>query len=213
MTLRRLLSKKYNRVMRLLALLVAAAVLPSFAQTLTADQDKTFGNPSAPVRLDIFSDFQCPACRVFHTAMLPRIFTDYGVPGKIYIVSHEYPLIRPDHKYSREVANYATAAARVGKYVPVTDALFQNQATWESSGKYWDTIASVLTPAEQKKVQTLAKDPAVIAEVQADLNLGNQLQVQSTPSIFITGPNGKHYALPWPMTYSLFQSMVTSLAK
>lgn len=199
--------------MRLFALLLAAAVLPSFSQTLTADKDKTFGNPSAPIRLDIFSDFECPACRAFHTEMLPRIFTDYGVPGKIYIVSHEYPLNIPAHKYSREAANYATAAARVGKYVAVSDALFQNQATWSASGKYWDVIAGVLTPAEQKKVQALAKDPAVLAEVQADVNLGNQLQVQSTPSIFISGPGGKRYNLPWPMTYSLFQSMVTNLAR
>jgi protein-disulfide isomerase len=101
----------------------------------------------------------------------------------------------------------------VGKYSQVADALFQNQAMWGESGKVWDAIAGVLTPAEQKKVQALAKDPSVLAEVQADVNLGNQLQVSQTPSIFITGANGKHFILPWPMHYNLFQSLVANLAR
>src|ERR1035438_408615 len=132
------MSPKYNRTMRLFALLVTAALLPCFSQTMTADKEKAFGTPSAPLRLDVFSDFECPACRAFHIDMLPKIETDYGVPGKIYIVSHEFPLNIPAHKFSREAANCATAAARVGKYVQVADALFQNQTTWEVSGKYWD---------------------------------------------------------------------------
>ena len=197
----------------LLAFVGTAAFQPAFGQTMTADKDKAFGNPAAPLRLDIFSDFECPACRAFHIDMLPMIERDYGATGKMYIVSHEYPLNIPAHKFSREAANYATAAARVGKYFQVADTLFQNQTTWSASGKVWETIAGVLTPAEQKKVQATVHDSAILSEVQADVNLGNQNQVQSTPSIFLTGPNGRHYPLPWPMQYSLFQSMVTSLAR
>ncbi len=209
---RRVISSKYNRNMRLLALL-AAALLPAFGQTMTADPAKTFGLPNAPVRVDVFSDFECPACRAFHVDMLPNIERDYGVPGKVYIVSHEFPLNIPAHKFSREAANYATAAARVGKYAQVADALFKNQATWSETGKFWEVIAAVLTPAEQKKVQALAKDVSVLAEVQNDVQLGNQLQVSSTPSIFIAGHAGKRYPLPWPMTYNLFQSLVANLGK
>lgn len=213
MNYRRFRSAKYTKNMKMFALLLAAAVLPAFSQTMTADKDKAFGNPSAPVRLDVFSDFACPACGAFHMQLLPSIERDYGVPGKMYIVSHEFPLNIPAHKFSREAANYATAAARIGKYAQVADALFQNQAKWEANGNFWDFIAPVLTPAEQKKVQALAHDAGVMAEVQADINLGNQLQVQSTPSIFITGANGKRYGLPWPMNYGLFQQMVAQLAR
>jgi len=44
-------------------------------------------------------------------------------------VSREFPLRM--HQYSREAANYATAAARLGKYQQVADALFLNQLVWE----------------------------------------------------------------------------------
>ncbi len=53
------------------------------------------------------------------------IVRDYVIPGKVVVISHEYPLNIADHKYSREAADYATAAARLDIYQPVADALFQ----------------------------------------------------------------------------------------
>jgi protein-disulfide isomerase len=199
--------------MKLCALLLAA-LLPCLGQTLPADTSKCFGNPAAPVRLDIFSDFECPACRQFHVEILPQIERDYGPTGKMYIVSHEYPLNIPAHKFSREVANYATAAARIGKYDAVADALFQNQQQWytegRNPGKFWDVIAGVLTPTEQKRVMALAKDPSVISEVQSDYDLGTRIGVNSTPSLFLTH-GAKRFALPWPVSYPLFRSMVDGM--
>ena len=195
--------------MKLCALLLAA-LIPCLGQPLPADKDKAFGNPSAAVRLDIFSDFECPACREYHMQILPQVEKDYGGSGKIYIVSHEFPLNIPAHKYSREAAYYATAAARVGKYEAVADRLFLTQAAWGESGKVWETVAAVLTPAEQKKVLALAKDPAVMAEVQSDYDLGMRLGVNSTPSLFLTH-GMRRFPLPNFNNYTLFRSMVDGL--
>ena len=49
------------------------------------------------------------------------------------------------------------------------------------SGKIWETVAAMLTPAERAKVQALAKDPAVLAEVQRDVDSAMQAKVPSTP--------------------------------
>jgi protein-disulfide isomerase len=195
--------------MKLYALLLAA-LIPCLGQPISSDRDKGFGNPNAAIRVDIFSDFECPGCRAYHMQILPQIERDYGSGGMIYIVSHEYPLSNPPHKYSREAANYATAAARIGKYDAVANMLFLNQAAWVASGKVWETVAAVLTPDEQKRVRTLAGDPGVLAEVQSDVNLGNSLRVKGTPSIFLT-----HGMQRFPLTdfnnYSLFRSLVDGL--
>ena len=194
-----------------LCALVLAALIPCLGQPLPADKDKAFGNPSAAVRLDVFSDFSCPACRDYHTTMLPQIEKDYGPSGKIYIVYHEYPLNIPAHKYSREAANYATAAARIGKYTAVADRLFldqgQTSASWCVNGRVWDTVAAVLSPAEQKKVLALEKDPSVLAEVENDVALGNRLSVNSTPTIFLQH-GMQRFPLPDFRNYPLFRSMV-----
>jgi len=141
--------------------------------------------------------------------ILPQLERDYGPTGKIYIVSHEYPLNIPAHKYSREAANYATAAARIGKFDAVADKLFLNQAGWSVNGNVWAEVASVLTPAEQKKVQALEKDPAAAAEVQSDVDLGNRLGVNSTPTVFLT--KGRRFPIPNPMNYSLLRSLIDGL--
>ena len=193
-----------------LCALVLAALIPCLGQPLPANKDKAFGNPGAAVRLDIFSDFECPACRSFHVTMLPQIEKDYGPSGRLYVVSHEFPLNIPAHKYSREAANYATAAARIGKYAAVADRLFLNQQAWAESGKVWETVETVLTPAEQKKVLALSKDPSVLAEVEADVALGNKLGVNSTPTLYLQH-GMQRFSLPWPLTYTLFRSMVDGL--
>jgi protein-disulfide isomerase len=190
-----------------------AALLPCLAASLgEVDKAKTIGNPGAPVRIELFSDFQCPGCKSFHEMLLPVIIRDYVVSGKAYVFNHEFPLAM--HAHSREAANLATAAATVGKYQQVADALFLNQRSWEVSGKVWETVASVLTPAEQKKVQALAKDPAILAQVQQDVDAGQAQKIPQTPTIIISR-GARHYPFPGPDfgNYPLLRSLIDGLLK
>ena len=173
---------------------------------------KALGSPMCAVRLDIFSDFQCPGCKAFHEDVLPILIREYVVPGKIFIVSHEFPL--NGHQFSREAAYYATAAARIGRYKEVADALFKNQNTWGLNGKVWDTVAGVLTPTEQKKVLELTKDPKIVAEVQQDVQAGTMARVNETPTVEISRA-GKTYAFPGPsvQNYPLMKSLIDGLLK
>ena len=200
--------------MKRYAFLFAALLTSMAAPAGEINKDKIVGSPTAPVAIEVYSDFECPACKTFHDRMLPILMRDYIVPGKAYLISREFPLNIPAHKYSREAANYATAASRVGKYHQVSDALFQNQQSWSASGKYWDVIAGVLNPAEQKKVQALAKDPAVIAEVQSDVNTATSLKVSQTPTLYVKRGT-KQYAFPGPgpENYVLLKSLIDGLLK
>jgi protein-disulfide isomerase len=189
------------------------ALLPCVAASLgDVDKTKSIGNPTAPVRIDIYSDFQCPACKGFHESVLPVLVRDYVAAGKVYIVSREFPLTQ--HQYSREAAGYAVAAAQVGKYQQVADALFKNQTTWAANGKVWDAVAPVLTPAEQKKVQALAKDPTVLAQVQSDLDSGLMQRVGQTPTIFVGKGQTKYpFAGPDQGNYPLLRALIDGLLK
>jgi protein-disulfide isomerase len=191
---------------------VLVALLPCVAASLDAHKGKALGNPSAPVHIVIYSDYECPACKGFHEQVLPMMMRDYVVPGKVYIVSREFPL--PMHQYSREAANYAVAAARIGKYTDVADALFQSQAAWSVNGKVWETVAGVLTAAEQKKVQALAKDAAVMAEVQADVTGAQNDKINQTPTVIVER-GARHYAFPGPTpaNYTLLRSLIDGLLK
>jgi protein-disulfide isomerase len=197
--------------MRLLALAITA-ILSCAAAAPDVDKGKILGSPTAPIRIDVFSDFACPACKNFHEQTLPLIVNEYVMAGKVYVVNREFPLNIPEHKYSREAANYAAAAGRLGIYQPVADVLFRNQASWAASGKVWDTVASVLSPEQQKKVQALAKDPAVTAEVQRDVDAGAKERISSTPTIFVTHGT-QHFPIIYPVNYSFLRSLLNGYLK
>jgi protein-disulfide isomerase len=190
-----------------------AALIPCLATSLgDAQKGKILGNPSAPVKMELYSDFQCPACKGFHDMVLPELMREYIIPGKAYVVNHEFPL--PMHPFSRQAADYATAAAHIGKYQQVVDALFRNQNTWAANGKVWDTVAGALTLTEQKKVQELAKEPSVITAVTQDVQLANSERITETPTIIITR-GSKRYAFPGPgpANYPLMKSLIDGLLK
>ena len=190
--------------------LALAALWPGLAASSDANPGKSLGSPSAPIRIEVFSDFECPACKGLHEQILPLVFKDYVIPGKVYLVSHEFPLRM--HQYSREAANYATAAAQLGKYQQVADALFLNQVAWAANGKVWDTVANVLTPAEAKKVQLLAKDPAVLSEVQRDVDAGTAGGINQTPTMFVSR-GAKRFPVAGAVNYNLLRSMLDGLLK
>ena len=45
-------------------------LLPCLAAIPEVDKNKALGSPTAPVRLEVFSDFTCPHCRHFHEEVL-----------------------------------------------------------------------------------------------------------------------------------------------
>jgi protein-disulfide isomerase len=181
-----------------------------------AEKAKTMGNMTAPIRLDLFSDFTCPHCKMFHDQILQRVADDFITPGRAYLVFHDYVLTGPGHEHSHEAALYAAAAAHLkpkSKYAEVASALFAAQTSWALSGKVWETVSPVLTAAERTQIQTLVKDPAIAAEVQADVTLGNTSGVDRTPTLLIS-PRGKKRT-PWSYwnDYNLFKSFMADQLK
>src|SRR5215472_3145924 len=69
---------------------------------------KVEGSPTAPVTLEIFSDYECPACAHFYTAVFPQFAADFVKTGKVRIVHRDFPLSQ--HPYARLAARYANAA-------------------------------------------------------------------------------------------------------
>jgi protein-disulfide isomerase len=187
--------------------LALALMLPCLA---AGPDGKSVGNPAAPMRMDMFDDFTCPHCKMLHEQLLPRIIADYVTTGKAYLVLHEYTLTGPGHEHSRTASLYAAAAARVGKYSQVCDALFLTQSSWAMSGKVWEAVSPALTPVEQKKVQVLVKDPAIAADVQHDLQLGMAAHVDRTPTLVMLHKGKQTLWSSWN-DYGLFKSMVDLL--
>jgi protein-disulfide isomerase len=172
------------------------------------DINKTAGNPSAPVTVEVYSDFECPACKVMHDRTLPQLQREFVATGKVYLVFRECPL--PIHAHSREAASYAVAAARLSLYQPVADALFREQAAWSANGKVWETVAGVLTLSQQKKVKVGADSASVLGEIMREVNLAHAVPVQSTPTLVISS-GAKRYPILGTVNYGFIKSLIDGL--
>src|SRR4051794_35154982 len=73
--------------------LLLAALLPCVAAAADVDKAKTLGNPSAPIMMELYSDFMCPHCKHLHEDILPAIVMDYVNTGKAYLIFREFPLL------------------------------------------------------------------------------------------------------------------------
>jgi len=173
----------YNVAMKL-SIAAFAVLLPALAASPDTVQGNAFGNPKAPVLIEVFSDFQCPACKRFHDEELPLIVKDYVASGKAYLVYRYFPL--PQHPYGRKAAELVCACAQLGKYEPAADVLFAKQTAWSQDGKLDETLAAVLTPTEQKKVDAMTKDPRVQSTIDRDLAEGRAIPLASTPTVLVT---------------------------
>jgi protein-disulfide isomerase len=190
--------------------LLIMAMLAAAASAAGPDpiKGKTAGVATAPVRVDVFSDYQCPSCkRLYEEAVVPMM-TDYVNKGKVFFIHREFPLT--SHAHARQAAAYATAATRVGKYEQVCAALFRQQQFWSQNGQVDAAVASALTPDELKKVRTLINTKEIAAEVDSDVNLGKLHRVNQTPTMIITH-KGKTYPVAGTVNYGLFRRFLDDL--
>ena len=199
-----MMTKHFARALTI-GFVVATAASP-VAQT--AGSGRTVGPIVAKVTVDVFSDFQCPHCKSLAEQTMNRVEEDYAKKGKIRLVHHDFPL--PMHQYAKQAALLAAAADRIGKFDPVSEALFRKQDDWSVNGKVEETVDGVLTPEEAKKVHELAKDPAVAAVVQRDIDLGTRLNINQTPTIIIT-KNLKSERIAGFVTYPILSRYLDQL--
>jgi protein-disulfide isomerase len=178
------------------------------ATRLFATESRSFGQPNAPIIMEVFSDFQCPACKALYEGTLQPMKPEYVQTGKVYLIDRTYPL--PMHQYAREAAGLAVASEKIGKYEVVATTLFRQQDSWSKTGRLADALASVMTLTELQKVQKLAKEPQTLAAIEKDIELGKQANLQQTPTI-IMAHKGKKYPVSGVVSYSILQKFLNSL--
>jgi protein-disulfide isomerase len=144
------------------------------------------GKKDSPMVVETFTDYQCPPCRQLYLGTLRRLIEDYCNTGKVYLLHHDFPW--PQHAYARQTARWGLAAAVIGKYETVSEALYTKQESIAANGNIEAAVAEVLSPAELKKLKEvmIARGAEIDAAIDKDKAFGEQQGVSSTPSIKIT---------------------------
>jgi protein-disulfide isomerase len=172
------------------------------------DPHKAFGSKNAPIILEVFSDFQCPACKTLFLTTNRQLMDNYVTTGKVYLIHRDFPL--PMHAYSRVAARYARAAAEIGKIELVEKTLFDNQEKWEQTGDVDGTLAAVLSSTDMTKVRALVKGGTLEPLIDKDFALGQMYRVSQTPtSVFHS--KGQTYPYSGVMPYETLHQFLDQL--
>lgn len=139
----------------------------------------SFGPENASVTIVEFSDFQCPYCsRAADVAR--QVKEKYGT--KVRFVFRQFPL--PMHPQARLASEASLAANAQGKFWEFHDELFKNQQAMAPANLEEHAKKLGLNMAQFKKS---LDDKTYAAQIDADMKLGEQVQVQGTPTMFLNG--------------------------
>jgi len=97
-------------------------------QLSSADTQKVRGNPSSPIEIIEFSDFECGGCKAVQP-LLKEILDEFQ--GKVKLRFMHFPLRRHKHSLLAHVAS--ECAAREGKFWAFHDKLYEEQEVWSKS--------------------------------------------------------------------------------
>jgi len=170
------------------------------------------GSVNSPIRIEVFSDFQCPHCRVLYLGTIRPVLEEYSSKDKVCVIYHEFPL--SSHQYSREAARYSEAAARLGqqKLLPVIDSIFADQEQWSKDGSLEATVAKALPNEDFLKLKKIMQDSSVNADIEKEIQLGTQNNIQSTPTLLISYI-GKQQRVEGAVSYEVLKQFIDSIVK
>jgi protein-disulfide isomerase len=170
------------------------------------------GSLNSPVKIEVFSDFQCPACRDLYLGTIRQALQEYSSKDKVCIIYHEFPL--SIHQYSREAAQYCEAAARLGQQqqLAVMDALFTDQAQWSQDGSLESSVSKALSRDDFQKVKKTLQDPTINSEIEKEVDLGLKREVKSTPTLFVHYV-GKEQRAEGVVTYPVLKQFIDQVVK
>ena len=150
------------------------------------------GPANAPLTIVEFGDLQCPACKRAQPT-IEKLMSD---TPNARLVFQQFPLTQI-HKWAMTAAKYGLCVAKQNNdaYWKFVDLVYQHQDEMQQVAEA--QISAQVTPKLKQyageagvnadQAESCTTDPAIAAQIDASMKLGNQLDITGTPTLFIGG--------------------------
>lgn len=178
--------------------------------TVFAD-DRTIGNPGAPITMLEYGAPICPHCAHFDMDVMPLIKKNYIDSGKVYYIFRVFPLSSLDGA----VEAIARRCLPKDQYFGFIDFMFRHQSQWDPDGnQIADVHAALLQMAhvygiapeqadqcinnkdEQERINRVAEDGET------------KYNIQGTPTFVINGSVVQVEDATWPALKARFDALL-----
>lgn len=143
------------------------------------------GSTEAPVEITEFADYQCPFCQTFATLQMPTIDERLIKTGRLRWRYRDFPL--QQHPFARLAAHSAACADEQGKYWQQHASIYEGQSEWaaaKDAGPLFRRYAQA-NGLDLSRYDACMKSGKYAGRIQASLNEGVQLGVNSTPTLLV----------------------------
>jgi protein-disulfide isomerase len=142
------------------------------------------GNPSAPITIIEFGDYQCTFCYKFHDSSLEIITQEYLQTGKASLVFRDFPLNGPDSVLAAEASH---CAKDQGKFWEYHDELYKN---WDGELTGWVNRESLSRFAQTvgldlEQFNSCLDSAKYRQQVLDAYEFGQKIGINATPSFLI----------------------------
>ncbi len=154
---------------------------------------KGIGDPNAPVKVEVYEDFQCPSCKQFTESIEKQLLeSSYITGGQVYYVFRQYPFLDGNSvtKESHQAANASMCALEQGRFWDYHQMLFTNQGTVENGGAFNDRRLQAFAESlgfDMGAFNKCFNADKYSADIQAELQAGKDLGVAATPTVVVDG--------------------------
>lgn len=167
------------------------------AYELPIGSSYVMGDPSAPITLTVFSDYQCPFCNNSHESFVEAVIKDPDLQKKVKVAFKHFPL--SFHRNARSASKAALAAGEQGSdcFWAMTKILYTNQRDLSDDNyKKWAkekvkcTINGKVASLNAEKFWNdyTKNDEKYEKMIKEDMDLGmSKANVRGTPSFFLNG--------------------------
>lgn len=164
---------------------------------------QVLGSQKAAIRLVVFSDFQCPFCKIFAEQTWSAVRRRF--PNDVAMIFRHFPL--SIHKNAMTAARAAECAGEQGRFEAFHDRLFKQQ---DSLGiKSYAQFALDSGVPDTASFRICNSSRKQVAAIQGDIAAARELDSRGTPTVMV---NGLKYRLP-PTAEQLIDVIEAELRK
>ncbi len=176
----------------------------------TAMASPILGDPSAPVTIIEFGDYQCHQCFNWYHKTKPTIYENYIQTGKVNLVFVDLAFLGRD---SQKAAQATYCAEEQGKFWEYHDLLYQSQEGiddgWANSERLKAFAFSL--GLDPELFNSCLDSGKFSKRVQYNVGEAKKHGANATPTFIVVGSDGSQQKLVGAQPYAVFKNVIDSM--
>ena len=153
--------------------------------TLEALEEKSIGEPNAPVKMLEFASLTCGHCARFHNEVMPRIKEKYIDSGLVFFTYKDFPL----DKFALKAAIISRCSGNEN-YFSFLDVFYKKQSNWTRSQDPFKSLLKIAKVGgiKDEEIKVCVGNKSIEDGLLKDrLNSSKQYDITATPTIYLNG--------------------------